>query len=299
LGATTQRREAAAGTDESVVISPLSCAKRLNHRRDRAKFRARETCRSNSMAPSRCSRRLGPVLAVVAALSIAAAAPALAADDTLMEAQNILLMLGYKPGKSDGNPRPQTTQAITEFQRANKLPANGKLDAPTMDTLRHVRDTKFGGSLKAATPEQRAERRQQVEPKPQAQPVDQVAAAPVENAPGMRVLSGSTNLASAGNIPPALFGGGSQSGGSPAPMGSPAGSIGSATPERQPFLGIASWNWILPFLGLPLFGFLWWYGMRRQAAEPESETADLMQVRREPNLERAAAPTAGRREPHL
>jgi hypothetical protein len=248
------------------------------------------------MAPSRCIRRLSPVLAVLIGL---AGAPALAADDTLMEAQNILLMLGYKPGKSDGNPRPQTSQALTEFQRANKLPATGKPDEPTMAALRQLRDTKFGGSLSVPTPAQRAERRQQVEPKPQAQPVDPVAAAPVETAPGTRVLSGSTSLSSAANIPPALFGGGASAPGAMSASPGPGAALGPAAPERQPFLGIASWNWILPFLGIPLFGFLWWYGMRRQAVEPESETAELMQARREPNLEKAAAPAAGRREPHL
>ena len=106
-------------------------------------------------------------------------------------------------------------------------------------------------------------------------------------------------MAGAGNIPPALFGGGSSSGStllsSPTAVPSP----GPVMAERQPFLGIASWNWILPFLGIPLFGFLWWYGMRRQAGTAESETADLMQARREPNLERGAAPAAGRREPRL
>jgi hypothetical protein len=247
------------------------------------------------MAPAWCIRRLGPVVAVLVAL---AGAPAWSADETLMEAQNILLMLGFKPGKSDGNPRPQTTQALGEFQRANKLPPSGKLDEPTMATLRQLRDTKFGGSLTAPTPAQRAERRQQVEPKPQAQPVDPVAAAPVETAPGTRVLSGSTNLSAASNIPPALFGGGSGSPVMSSPSPGPA-ALGPAAAERQPFLGIASWNWILPFLGIPLFGFLWWYGMHRQAGEPESETAELMQARREPSLEKAAAPAAGRREPRL
>src|SRR5258706_7710067 len=108
---------------------------------------ASEIARSRGMAPSRCIRRLSAVLAVVVAL---AAAPALAKDETLQEAQNILLMLGYKPGKSDGNARPQTTTALTEFQRANKLGASGKADEPTMAALRHIRDTKFSGSF--ATP---------------------------------------------------------------------------------------------------------------------------------------------------
>ena len=93
-------------------------------------------------------RRLGWVLAVVLAL---AAGPvtgsAWAADGDLQESQNILLMLGFKPGKSDGNMRPQTTQALGDFQRANKLPVTGKNDAETMAALRHLRDTKFTGSF--------------------------------------------------------------------------------------------------------------------------------------------------------
>jgi hypothetical protein len=235
-----------------------------------------------------------PILAVLVAL---AGAPALAGDDTLQEAQNILLMLGYHPGKSDGVARPQTAKALTEFQHANKLAATGKLDDTTMATLRQLRDTKFSGSF--ATPKSNAPtpRKIQVEPKPQAQPVDNVNAAPLEAAPGTRVLGGATSLSSAAGVPPALFG--STSGPAPTPPAyTPPPSM--AEPEVRPFLGIASWNWILPFCGIPLFGFLWWYGMRRQSDEVETETADLMQARREPNLDPAtAAPSRARREPHL
>ena len=248
------------------------------------------------MAPRPLRFRLVPILAVLVAL---AGAPALAADETLQEAQNILLMLGYHPGKSDGNPRPQTAKALTEFQHANQLPATGKLDDRTMAALRQIRDTKFAHSLNAPRPAEA--RRPQVEPHPIAQPVDKVAAAPVENVPGTRVLGGATNLASASGIPPALFGGNSSSSSltTPPPLPSDAPPSSPSAPDRQPFLGIASWNWILPFLGIPLFGFLWWYGMRRQAVEPETETAELMQARREPNMERGAAPAKGRREPSL
>src|SRR5581483_8758726 len=150
------------------------------------------------MSGVRASRRWMAVLAITAAL---AGAPALAADDTLQEAQNILTMLGYHPGKSDGTPRPQTTQALGEFQRANKLPASGKLDEATMAALRQLRDTKFSGSF--ATPKSNAPtpRKIQVEPKPEAVPVDNVNAAPLEAAPGTRVLGGSTTVAGAGAPP--------------------------------------------------------------------------------------------------
>jgi hypothetical protein len=235
----------------------------------------------------------------VIALALAlAGAPALAGDETLAEAQNTLLMLGYKPGKSDGNPRPQTTQALSDFQRANKLAVTGKADTETMEALRHLRDTKFSGTL-GAPKANAAPRKIQVEPKPTAQPVDPVAAAPVEAAPGTRVLGGSTSVSSAAGIPPALFGGGAPGATAPMPTPGVPAMSGASQPERQPFLGIVSWSWALPFLGIPLFGFLWWYGMRRQTAEPETETAELMQGRREPSLEKAAAPAAGRREPRL
>ena len=242
------------------------------------------------------SRRLAPILAVLVAL---AGAPALAADETLQDAQNILQMLGYHPGKSDGNGRPQTTQALSEFQRANKLPATGKADEATMAALRQLRDTKFSGSF--ATPKSNAPtpRKIQVEPKPQAVPVDNVNAAPLDAAPGTRVLGGSTSVAGA-SLPPALFGGSGGSAPAAVPMPNYPPLPASAEPDAKPFLGIASWNWILPFLGIPLFGFLWWIGMRRQSDAVETETAELMQARREPNLAEAeVTPVAGRREPRF
>jgi len=243
-------------------------------------------------------RRVGWVLAIVLALG---AGPVLAAvDGDLQESQNILLMLGYKPGKSDGNMRPQTTQALSDFQRANKLAVTGKNDAETMAALRHLRDTKFSGSF--ATPSANAPpKKLQVEPKPQAAPVDNVNASDLAAAPGTRVLGGSSSLASSAALPPPLFGGGSSS--APANPAYPPGSFSNPSasqPEKAPFLGIVNWSWALPFLGLPVFGFLWWYGMRRQSGVPESETAELNQHRREPNMEKvAAAPSRGRREPTL
>jgi hypothetical protein len=248
------------------------------------------------MAGLRGSRRLASILAVLVAL---AGGPALAADGTLQEAQNILLMLGFHPGRSDGNPRPQTTEALTEFQRANKLPATGKLDDTTMGTLRQLRDTKFAGSFATPKSNEPTPRKIQVEPKPQAVPVDNVNAAPLDAAPGTRVLGGSTNLAGASGLPPALFGSTPPPPAS-VPMPNYAATPRPPEPEARPFLGLESWNWILPFLGIPLFGFLWWYGMHRQSEAVETETAELMQARREPNLnEAAAAPTRGRREPSL
>jgi peptidoglycan hydrolase-like protein with peptidoglycan-binding domain len=247
------------------------------------------------MAMSPRVRRWAPVVILLAVL---AGAPARAADETLQEAQNILLMLGFHPGKSDGNPRPATTAALTEFQRANKLATTGKADEATMAALRQIRDTKFSHSFATPKSNEPTPRKVQVEPKPQAQPVDNVNAAPLDAAPGTRVLSGSTTLGGAA-LPPPLFGG---SGTPPMPVqgaGYDPSASGSSAAAPQAFLGIASWNWILPFCGIPLFGFLWWFGMRRQSEAGESETADLMQARREPNMEPAAPRSAGRREPRL
>src|SRR4051812_20250784 len=72
-------------------------------------------------------RRFGPIAVMLGAL---AGAPALAADEMLAEAQNILLMLGFHPGATKGDMTPQTAKALSEFQRANKLGASGKLDEP-------------------------------------------------------------------------------------------------------------------------------------------------------------------------
>src|SRR4051794_1858215 len=110
----------------------------------------RTTMGVRSMARTRGWVGLGWVLAI--ALALTGPAHAQAKDETLQEAQNILLMLGYKPGRSDGVARPQTSQALTEFQRANKLGASGKLDEPTMAALRHLRDTKFTGSFGTPNP---------------------------------------------------------------------------------------------------------------------------------------------------
>jgi peptidoglycan hydrolase-like protein with peptidoglycan-binding domain len=242
-------------------------------------------------------RRLGWVVVVALAL---AAGPVLAADGELQEAQNILLMLGYKPGKSDGNTRPQTTQALSDFQRANKLAVTGKADAETMVALRHLRDTKFTGSL-GTPPANAPPKKLQVEPKPQAAPVDNVNAADLGAAPGTRVLGGASSLQSAGALPPPLFGGGSSGGpANPAyPPGSFTGGGSSSQPEQRPFLGIVNWSWALPFLGIPVFGFLWWYGMRRQGADEVDPETELMEHRREPNMDKAAPPARGRREPTL
>ena len=242
-------------------------------------------------------RRLGLVGAIVLAL---AAGPVLGADGELQEAQNILLMLGYKPGKSDGNARPQTAQALSDFQRANKLAVTGKADAETMAALRHLRDTKFSGSL-GTPPANAPPKKLAVEPKPQAAPVDNVNAAALDAAPGTRVLGGASTLQSAGALPPPLFGGGSAP--APASTAYPPGSFSNpaaSQAEQRPFLGIVNWSWALPFLGIPVFGFLWWYGMRRQSASAVDPEAELQEHRREPKMEKAAAaPARGRREPTL
>jgi len=244
------------------------------------------------------ARHFGWVLAVVLAL---AAGPLRAAvDGDLQESQNILLMLGYKPGKSDGTMRPATAQALSDFQRANKLAVTGKNDAETMAALRHLRDTKFSGSF-GTPPANAPPKKLAVEPKPQAAPVDNVNAAALDAAPGTRVLGGASTLQSAGALPPPLFGGGASS--APSNPAYPPGSFSNPTAaqaEQRPFLGIVNWSWALPFLGIPVFGFLWWYGMRRQSASAVDPEAELQEHRREPKMEKAAAaPSRGRREPTL
>ncbi|MEE8301032.1 MAG: peptidoglycan-binding domain-containing protein, partial [Candidatus Tectomicrobia bacterium] len=60
-----------------------------------------------------------------------AADPAWAIDPMLMQAQEKLVKLGYDPGLADGVYGPLTRQALEAFQRAQKLPVTGNLDAAT------------------------------------------------------------------------------------------------------------------------------------------------------------------------
>lgn len=243
----------------------------------------------------RTACRLGSLLLVLAAL---AGAPALAADETLMEAQNILQMLGLNPGKANGEMQPRTAHALGEFQRANGLPSSGKLDDATMTQLRKKRDTQFSGSFGTPKPGASEPRKPMVEPKPQAQPVDPVNAAPLEAAPGTRTLSPTTTLSGASVSPPALFGNAPPA----AAPGGPANPVfptGAAPADAAPLFGLASWNWIFPFLGIPLFAFLWWLGMHLQRRQSGSVEPGLK--RREPSLDEAPATPGGggRREPRL
>lgn len=248
------------------------------------------------MAPfaGRTACRLGSLLLVLAAL---AGAPALAADETLMEAQNILQMLGLNPGKPNGEMQPRTAHALSEFQRAHGLPSSGKLDDATMTQLRKKRDTQFSGSFGAPKAGASEPRKPQVESKPQAQPVDPVNAAPLDAAPGTRMLSPTTTLSGAPVSPPALFG--TVPATTPGGPANPALPAGAAPADAAPLFGLASWNWIFPFLGIPLFAFLWWLGMNLQGRQSGSVEGGLK--RREPSLDEAPATPGGggRREPRL
>ncbi len=67
-----------------------------------------------------------------------AADPAWAIDPMLMQAQEKLVKLGYDPGLADGVYGPLTRQALEAFQRAQKLPVTGNLDAATLQALDHA-----------------------------------------------------------------------------------------------------------------------------------------------------------------
>jgi len=53
----------------------------------------------------------------------------------VLEAQRALRDLGYHPGPIDGTFGPQTRSALEKYQRAEKLPVTGQLDAETMQRL--------------------------------------------------------------------------------------------------------------------------------------------------------------------
>ena len=64
---------------------------------------------------------------------MAGAAPA---DPPVREAQQALLLRGYRPGATDGQAGPQTREAIAAFQHDEGLNASGELDPPTLARLR-------------------------------------------------------------------------------------------------------------------------------------------------------------------
>lgn len=59
-----------------------------------------------------------------------------AAPMSLLEAQQRLMALGYKPGRPDGKMGRMTMEALKSFQRDKGLPSTGQLDPKTAENLR-------------------------------------------------------------------------------------------------------------------------------------------------------------------
>lgn len=59
-------------------------------------------------------------------------------DPVLQQAQERLSRLGYELGLPDGIYGPQTREALAAFQRAQKLPVTGNLDAATLQALERL-----------------------------------------------------------------------------------------------------------------------------------------------------------------
>lgn len=56
---------------------------------------------------------------------------------SVMAMQLILSSLGYHPGPADGQMGGRTQHALQQFQRDNRLPVTGQLDARTREQLQH------------------------------------------------------------------------------------------------------------------------------------------------------------------
>jgi hypothetical protein len=86
-----------------------------------------------------------------------ASGPAHAAGATsrprfIREAQRALGELGYRPGPIDGVVGPRTREALARYQRAQKIPETGYLDAETMVRLDiHLRVSRPAARLGEAT----------------------------------------------------------------------------------------------------------------------------------------------------
>jgi hypothetical protein len=79
-------------------------------------------------------RWMGVAAAIVGLLVATGASSAQPAGDP-KGAQQTLRTRGFDPGRIDGVVGPRTSKAIREFQKANKLPETGKLDADTLAKL--------------------------------------------------------------------------------------------------------------------------------------------------------------------
>ena len=57
------------------------------------------------------------------------------ATEWVVETQQALKDKGFDPGESDGLMGPRTTVALTAYQKSEKLPATGAMDADTAAKL--------------------------------------------------------------------------------------------------------------------------------------------------------------------
>jgi carboxyl-terminal processing protease len=76
-------------------------------------------------------------------------------DEQIANAQKMLKGLGFDPGRTDGYFSKETETAVKAFQKANKLPATGRIDETTANVLQTkimeaIRDPKHDVQLKAA-----------------------------------------------------------------------------------------------------------------------------------------------------
>jgi predicted component of type VI protein secretion system len=106
-----------------------------------------ESAARDKNAPAAATTPEAPAVAA-SAPAAAPAAPAAKSDKVsaataqpmgLAEAQKLLTALGYQPGPADGSMGKRTVDALSKFQRENKLPVTGKLDAATSEALRSAK----------------------------------------------------------------------------------------------------------------------------------------------------------------
>ncbi|MCG8490233.1 MAG: peptidoglycan-binding protein [Sneathiellales bacterium] len=60
-------------------------------------------------------------------------------EDTVLEAETLLVELGYEPGPVDGIITSQTRQALSNYQRDSALPVNGRLTRAVVKNMRRDR----------------------------------------------------------------------------------------------------------------------------------------------------------------
>lgn len=198
------------------------------------------------------------------ALALIATGPAAAQDARVHEAQKILLMLGLEPERPNGQIGPKTTRALQAFQKQQKLPTTGQLDATTFETLRRVRDTQIGGSFGTppAPGSPAAKPKPVIQPKaPEAQPVEAVDATAL---PGVATLPNAPNSSVVPSLPPPI--GGSKGASAtasysqpymvPSPNLMPGGPVAASQPQGPTWHSdMPIWLWVVIPLALIVVGW--------------------------------------------